>query len=79
MAKLHVLLCFHTVAWQAFEDGGRNDNYYRLRLEVQRKETFGPWNATGFGSESLEECTLHSGIIQTAPYPVLSLVLQFNC
>lgn len=33
MAELHVLLCFHTTAWQAFEDGGRNDNYYRLHLE----------------------------------------------
>lgn len=72
MAKLHVLLCFHTMPWQAFEDGGRNDNYYRLRLEVHRKETFGPWNAKGLSHESLEECALHSGIIQTARYSVLS-------
>lgn len=38
MAELHVLLCFHTTAWQAFEDGGRNDNYCRLHLEVHREK-----------------------------------------
>lgn len=41
MVKLLVLFCFHTMLWQAFEVGGRNDNCYRLHQEVHRKKRSG--------------------------------------
>lgn len=37
------------------------------------------WSATGLSREFVEECTLRSGIIQTAPYYALSFISQFIC
>lgn len=61
---------------------GRHDNCYRLHPEVEReKKCLAPVERRkkvrekkkrGPSHESPEECTLHSGIIQTARYSVLS-------
>lgn len=43
-----------------------------IALGGSQKDTLGRWNAMGLSRDSVEECSLHNRIIQTALYSVLS-------